>query len=211
MRARPRPHDRTMPATSETPVLIVGAGPAGLAAAVELARHDVPALLVERRSDAVLAPARHRAQPPLDGADARPGASRTPCARAAPTSTARMLDVETLADAAEGDALEVGYPSRAQSRVLSPVEPACVAAGRRRAAAAAQRLARTACLLGTEVTGARAATATRATLRDVRTGSGAHVEARYVVAADGARSAVRRAARHRDARRRRRARRASRR
>ncbi len=30
-------------------VLIVGAGPAGLAAAIELARRDVPVLLVERR------------------------------------------------------------------------------------------------------------------------------------------------------------------
>src|SRR6266513_1956894 len=33
----------------EVPVLVVGGGPAGLAAAVELARHEIPALLVERR------------------------------------------------------------------------------------------------------------------------------------------------------------------
>src|SRR5215210_3074126 len=34
----------------ETPVLIVGAGPAGLTAAIELARHGVESLLVERRA-----------------------------------------------------------------------------------------------------------------------------------------------------------------
>src|SRR4051794_41898737 len=35
----------------EIPVLVVGGGPAGLAAAVELARHEIPALLVERRAN----------------------------------------------------------------------------------------------------------------------------------------------------------------
>src|SRR5690242_14618571 len=36
-------------ALSEIPVLVVGAGPAGLAAAIELARHEVPVVVVERR------------------------------------------------------------------------------------------------------------------------------------------------------------------
>jgi 2-polyprenyl-6-methoxyphenol hydroxylase-like FAD-dependent oxidoreductase len=31
-------------------VLVVGAGPAGLAAAIELTHHDIPTLLVERRT-----------------------------------------------------------------------------------------------------------------------------------------------------------------
>src|SRR5215208_1014321 len=34
----------------DVPVLVVGAGPAGLAAALELARHDIPSLLIERRT-----------------------------------------------------------------------------------------------------------------------------------------------------------------
>jgi 2-polyprenyl-6-methoxyphenol hydroxylase-like FAD-dependent oxidoreductase len=34
----------------ESPVLVVGAGPAGLAAATELTRHGIPVLLVERRT-----------------------------------------------------------------------------------------------------------------------------------------------------------------
>ena len=37
--------------TSEVPVLIAGAGPAGLMTAVALARHGVECLLVERRRD----------------------------------------------------------------------------------------------------------------------------------------------------------------
>ena len=39
----------------------------------------------------------------------------------------RMLVSETLADAAAGTALAVGYPSPAQSRMVSPTAPACVA------------------------------------------------------------------------------------
>jgi putative polyketide hydroxylase len=35
---------------SDAPVLVVGAGPAGLAAAIELARHGVAVQLVERRT-----------------------------------------------------------------------------------------------------------------------------------------------------------------
>src|SRR5215211_2632880 len=38
------------PNPPEVPVLVVGAGPAGLACALELARHDIPFMLVERRT-----------------------------------------------------------------------------------------------------------------------------------------------------------------
>src|SRR5215217_5544849 len=34
----------------DIPVFVVGAGPAGLAATIELTRHDIPTLLVERRT-----------------------------------------------------------------------------------------------------------------------------------------------------------------
>ena len=39
-----------MRSAHDIPVLVVGAGPAGLAAAIELTRHDIPTLLVERRT-----------------------------------------------------------------------------------------------------------------------------------------------------------------
>src|SRR5919198_47478 len=50
---RPGPAARTMTpmrTTNDVSVLVVGAGPAGLATAIELARHDIPTLLVERRT-----------------------------------------------------------------------------------------------------------------------------------------------------------------
>jgi len=37
---------------TEIPVLVVGAGPAGLTAAITLSRYEVPVLVVERRVDA---------------------------------------------------------------------------------------------------------------------------------------------------------------
>ena len=40
--------DRSHSARSDTPVLIVGAGPVGCILALELARHDVPSILIER-------------------------------------------------------------------------------------------------------------------------------------------------------------------
>src|SRR3954453_22886267 len=105
--------------------LIVGAGPGGLAAAVPLGRAGMETLVVEKRT------------------------TRANVPRATGASTATMellrswglepqvrdvaLDVEwaalatpTLAAAASGVPVEVGYPSAAQSAVISPTAPACV-------------------------------------------------------------------------------------
>ena len=110
---------------TETQVLVVGAGPGGLAAAVTLGRAGIETLVVEKR------------------------ATRSDVPRATGASTATMellrswglepqvrdaaLDVEwralatpTLAGAATGQPIEVGYPSADQSAVVSPTAPACV-------------------------------------------------------------------------------------
>ena len=176
-------------AAMETPVLIAGAGPAGLAAAVELARHDVPALLVERRRVLSSHP-RATVLSPRSMELMRGWGLEDAVRERSAAVDFTMLEAETLATAAAGDAIGVGYPNRAQSRVLSPVEPACVAQDDIEPLLL-ERLSPDRVLLGTEITGLRG---TRATLRDVRTGAERTVEARYVIAADGARSTMRRAA-----------------
>ncbi|HEU4462981.1 MAG TPA: FAD-dependent monooxygenase, partial [Solirubrobacterales bacterium] len=110
----------------EVPVLIVGAGPAGLTAAITLAEHGVESLLVEKR--------------------AKP--STVPRATAVSTATMELFRAwgieervrageigvelrpwvtETLAAAAKGEAVDAGFPSREQSLLLSPTAPAGVA------------------------------------------------------------------------------------
>lgn len=179
----------------DVPVLVVGAGPAGLAVAVELARHDISSLLIERRT-------RLSSHPRSTTLSLRSmeivrawGLEAEVRARSVDVDW-RMLESETLADAAAGTVLPVGYPSPEQSRMLSPTAPACVAQDdlepllleHLRAAARAR------VELGTELTGVFAGPdGARAQLRDVRTGALSTVHARYVVAADGARSTLRRA------------------
>jgi putative polyketide hydroxylase len=187
----------TMPTANahEVPVLVVGAGPAGLAAALELTRHDIPTLLIERRT-------RLSSHPRATVLSLRSmellrswGLEADVRANSVDVDW-RMLESETLADAAAGTPLAVGYPSPEQSRMVSPTAPACVAQDdvepllleHLRAAPLAR------VELGTELTGVFAGPdGARAQLRDVSTGALRAVHARYVVAADGARSALRRA------------------
>src|SRR4051794_32317460 len=176
----------------EIPVLVVGGGPAGLAAAVELARHEIPALLVERRANlsshprATVLSLRSMELMRAWGLEAAVRSRNLEVDN-------RMLDAETLAGADSGSLLWVGYPNRAQSRALSPVDVACVAQDEVEPLMLAhlreQPSARVS--LGTELTRVWVgADGVRATLRDLRTGSLRSVHARYLVVADGARSAV---------------------
>ena len=143
----------------------------------------------------LLAPARDRAQPALDGADAGVGARGRGARAQRRRRLAACWKCETLAGAAAGSPLTVGYPEPASRAACSaPSEPACVAQDDLEPLLLAhlrgQPSARVE--LGTELTGVWAGPdGARAELRDVRTGAVRTVHARYVVAADGARSAVR--------------------
>jgi 2-polyprenyl-6-methoxyphenol hydroxylase-like FAD-dependent oxidoreductase len=112
-------------AFEEYEVVVVGAGPAGLASAATLGAYGVETLVIDRR----------------------PAASVLPRATVASTATMellrrwgledaaweRSLEVEwqawacpTLARAGDGEAIEVGLPTRAQAALVSPTRPACI-------------------------------------------------------------------------------------
>jgi putative polyketide hydroxylase len=109
----------------EFEVAVVGAGPGGLASAVTLGSYGVETLVVERR----------------------PSSSTLPRATVASTGTMELLrrwgleakawersiDVEwqawacpTLAEADQGEPVEVGLPTRGQAALVSPTSPACL-------------------------------------------------------------------------------------
>jgi putative polyketide hydroxylase len=177
----------------EVPVLIVGAGPAGLTAAAALAHHGIDFLLVERR----------------------PQLSSLPRATVVSTRSMEIFrswglestiragaaDVEfmqwrcwSLAEAASGFGTPTGFPTRDQCRVISPTGPACVPQDHLEpvlfdhvASLGVGRME-----LGVTVAGVSPhGDGVRVAMRDALGGS-TLVDARYVIAADGAHSAVRR-------------------
>jgi len=180
-------------APSELPVLIVGAGPAGLTAAVVLARYGIESLLVERRR------------------------GPSPLPRATWVSTRSMelfrtwgledrvraggVEVEwlrwhtdTLASADAGYASPTGFPTRDQSKAVSPTTPANVPQDHLEPVLMAYLRSLGASVeLGTEVVRVEdRADRVRVVLRDTATGASRVVAARYLIAADGVRGTVRR-------------------
>ena len=174
-------------------VLVVGAGPAGLATAIQLARHHVPTLLVERRHA-------HSDLPRATVLSLRTmeflrawGLHDAVVAGGVEVDW-HMLVCRTLAEAAEGEKLQVGYPSRAQSAVLSPSAPECVAQDHVEPVLLEhlRTLPSAEVALGTELADlALAPDGVTATLRDVASGATRTVRAGWIVAADGARSTIR--------------------
>ena len=174
------------------PVLVVGAGPAGLVAALTLARYDVPVLLVERRarvstlSRALVISTRSmeilRAWGLED--DVRSGAA----------------DVEPLGwvtdtlASGEGRVIPLGYPTAAEAALVSPTRPAWapqdhvepLLLGLLADAAAAE--VRFGCEL---VDLAQHDGRVVATLREAASGQVRELETDYVIGADGAHSTVR--------------------
>jgi putative polyketide hydroxylase len=179
-------------AVEEYEVVVVGAGPGGLASAVTLGSHGVKTLVVERRLST----------------------SRLPRATVASTGTMELLrrwgleqrawersiDVEwhawacaTLAAADYGEAVEVGLPTREQAALVSPTSPACLAQDEleplleeRLGSFASTRLERGVELVALERGGAGDHVVTLA-----GPGGRRQVRARYVIGADGLRSRIR--------------------
>lgn len=177
----------------DVPVLIVGAGPAGLTAAIALAHAGIESLLVERSRDMSALPRATvistRSMELLRSwgleAEVRAGGVE---------AEALLLSCETLTQVEAGVPLEAGYPTAEQSARVSPTAPAVVPQDhlepvllRHLAGLPASRVC-----FGTELAAInQAAGGVRATLRDRTSGEERVVSARYLIGADGAHSAVR--------------------
>src|SRR5262245_29012337 len=177
----------------EFEVAVVGAGPGGLATTLTLGSFGITTLVVDRRT----------------------AASTLPRATVASTGTMELLrrwglehrawersiDVEwqawaseTLSTVNEGEAVEVGLPTRAQARLISPTAPACIGQDaleplleEHLSSFPSARLER-----GVELAGLERSTNGGYALTLAGTeGRRRRVKARHVVGADGLRSKVR--------------------
>jgi putative polyketide hydroxylase len=107
-------------------VAVVGAGPGGLASAVTLGSYGVETLVVDRRLSTSALPRATVASTGTMELLRRWGLEKR--------AWERSIDVEwqawacaTLAAAGDGEAVEVGLPTRAQAALVSPTAPACLA------------------------------------------------------------------------------------
>lgn len=182
---------------TEVPVLVVGGGPAGLAAAISVARHGVECLLVERRSQGS-APPRATAISTRSMELLRSWGLEEEILAGAVEVEWLQWFCETLAEADSGHSSVTGLPTRAQAAMVSPSAPACVPQDHLEPVLMdhLRSLPAGSVETGCEVVGVEdRGEGVRVALRDVDSGESRQIEARYLVGADGAHSAVRRALR----------------
>src|SRR5688500_16047818 len=175
------------------PVVVVGAGPAGLTAAVSLAQHGIEVLLVERRlagselPRATVLGVRNMEMLRSWGLADRVLAGGVDVEMS-------MLELPTVAKADEGFRIDIGYPSPAQSAMVSPMSPACVPQDHLESVLLDHlaTLPTATVVRGIEATDVRH-TSDHAvlTLKNIKSGQKFDVVAEYVIAADGARSRIR--------------------
>lgn len=190
--------DSAVPVSEDVAVLVVGGGPAGLAAAVELASLTVPVLLVERRVEPLRLP-RATVISTRSMEVVRSWGLQDRVLAGGVDVEWKLRVIETAARAAEGTSYDVGYPSREESALISPVAPACVPQDHleRVLLGHLRSLPSARVDLGTELVGLEGRSdGVRVELRAVGSTAMQHrqaryVQARYVVAADGARSTIR--------------------
>jgi putative polyketide hydroxylase len=179
--------------TEEAPVLIAGAGPAGLAAAISLARLGVETVLVERRAELSSLP-RATAVSLRSMELIRSWGAEDAVLAGAVEVEMNGWQSDTLATADAGAMWPVGVPTREQSAVLSPTAPAAVPQDHLEPVLLDRLRALGGCRvhLHTEVVGVQdLPDGVEVALRDVSSGRVRTVRARYLIAADGAHSRIR--------------------
>jgi 2-polyprenyl-6-methoxyphenol hydroxylase-like FAD-dependent oxidoreductase len=177
----------------QAPVVVVGAGPAGLAAAISLARLGIETMLVERRAELSSLPRATAVS--LRSMELIRSWGVEDAIRAGGVDVEwRGWQSHTLAGVAAGSMWPVGLPTREQSAVLSPTAPACVPQDHLEPVLLEHLRSRGAARvhLHTEVVGVeQAPDGVEVVLRDVASGDQRTVGARYLIAADGAHSRIR--------------------
>jgi putative polyketide hydroxylase len=109
----------------EFEVVVVGAGPSGLASAITLASYGVETLVVERRLSASTLPRATTASTGTMELLRRWGLEEAAWERSIDVDW-RAWACATLA-ADDGEVIEVGLPTREQAALVSPTSPACLA------------------------------------------------------------------------------------
>ena len=109
----------------EFEVVVVGAGPGGLSTAAALGSYGVETLVVDRRGAPSTLPRATVASTGTMELLRRWGLEERAWERAVDVEWLAWA-CETLAAAGEGEPVEVGLPTRAQARLISPTAPACI-------------------------------------------------------------------------------------
>jgi putative polyketide hydroxylase len=179
--------------SGESPVVIVGAGPAGLAAAISLARLGIETILVERRAELSSLPRATAVS--LRSMELMRSWGLEDAVRAGGVDVEwRGWQSQTLATVDAGSMWPVGMPTREQAAVLSPTAPACVPQDHLEPVLLEhlRSLGAARVHLHTELMGVENRPGgVEVAVRDVPTGDVRTLRARYVIAADGAHSAIR--------------------
>src|SRR5438046_2207935 len=165
-------------------VIIVGAGPAGLAAAITLGRYGVRTLVLERRPFRTAMPRANLASTRSMELIRSWGLEDEVRAGGVEVDFLQWIG-PSLASLEAGSTHEVGVPTRAQASVISPTAPIVVAQDRLEPIL--ERYLRSHPSVsyesGVDVVGVHGGTVTFA--------DGRSLQARYVIGADGARSTIR--------------------